>query len=253
MWNNGHDAYLESRVLSADPVELVHLLYQASIQAVGDARHHLAEGRIMERSKAITRACKINIELAAALDFEKGGELSKRLAGLYDYMRQRLLEANLKQADAPLEEVLGLLTTLGEAWETIRFGQSTAQPAVEPVISEEKPADQTERSWSEAPEESTSPWLKRTEETTCAWEQPVFATANAWPQPSAETPNPWAQPAAETTSPWAQPQAETVSPWAQPTLEIASPWAQASIEADSSWAQTEVPEPVGCGAHAWSF
>ena len=27
MWNNGHDAYLETRVLTADPIELVNLLY----------------------------------------------------------------------------------------------------------------------------------------------------------------------------------------------------------------------------------
>ena len=66
MWNNGHDAYLESRVLSADPVELVNMLYQASTQAVRDARVHLAEGRIMERTRAINRACQINIELSAA-------------------------------------------------------------------------------------------------------------------------------------------------------------------------------------------
>ena len=42
MKSNRHDAYLESRVLSADPVELVHMLYQACVQAVREARHHLA-------------------------------------------------------------------------------------------------------------------------------------------------------------------------------------------------------------------
>ena len=26
MWQNAHDSYLESRILSADPIELVHLL-----------------------------------------------------------------------------------------------------------------------------------------------------------------------------------------------------------------------------------
>ena len=46
MWNSGHDAYLESRVLTADPIELVNLLYQACTQAVREARYHLAAGRI---------------------------------------------------------------------------------------------------------------------------------------------------------------------------------------------------------------
>ncbi len=120
MWNNGHDAYLESRVLTADPVELVNMLYQACIQAVREARRHLAESRIAERSREINRACEIVIELATSLDHERGGEISQRLALLYDYMQRRLLEANMQQSDAPLADVLGLLSTLSEAWAGIR-------------------------------------------------------------------------------------------------------------------------------------
>jgi flagellar protein FliS len=120
MRNDGHDAYLESRVLSADPVELVHMLYQACVQAVRDARHHLAQGEIGERSRAINKACEILMELNGALDRERGGDLSSRLAQLYDYMQTRLLEANIQQSDGQLAEVLGLLVTLGEAWEGTR-------------------------------------------------------------------------------------------------------------------------------------
>ena len=120
MWNNGHDAYLESRVLSADPIELVNLLYQACIQAVRDARHYLAGGDIGERSRAINKACEILMELNASLNRENGGEIAGRLAQLYDYMLGRLLEANMQQTDNPLAEVLALLATLGEGWQGVR-------------------------------------------------------------------------------------------------------------------------------------
>ena len=139
-YNNGHDAYLESRVLSADPIELVHMLYQACIESVRNARVHLSERRIMERSQAINRACEITFELSAALDFERGGDFSQRLAALYDYMRRQLIEANLKQADAPLAEVLGLLTTLAEAWEAIRPAEPAPEPAAEAPGSWAQPA-----------------------------------------------------------------------------------------------------------------
>jgi flagellar secretion chaperone FliS len=129
MWNNGQDAYLESRVLTADPIELVNLLYQSGMQAVRDARLHLAEGRIAERSREINKACQIVIELATALDHERGGEISQRLALLYDYMQRRLIEANMQQSDGPLADVLGLLSTLSEAWAEIRNPE--AKPAVE--------------------------------------------------------------------------------------------------------------------------
>jgi flagellar protein FliS len=138
MWNNGHDAYLESRILAADPVELVNMLYQGCRQAVRDAREHLAAGRIGERSKAITLAFEILAELAGSLDRPRGGEISERLARLYDYMQCRLLDANIKQSDEPLVEVLGLLNTLSEAWEGVR------KPEPKPVMQASSP-------WSHAP------------------------------------------------------------------------------------------------------
>jgi flagellar protein FliS len=119
MWNEAHSAYLESRILSADPVELVSLLYQACTSHVRDARHHLAEGDILARSQSITRASEILLELSSSLDHQRGGEISQRLASLYDYMVNRLFEANLRQSDGPLAETLGLLATLSEAWEGV--------------------------------------------------------------------------------------------------------------------------------------
>ena len=128
MWNDAHDAYLENRVLSAGPVELVALLYQACTARVREARIHLEAGRIAERSRAINRAHEILNELATSLDFDRGGEISTRLAHLYDYMQRRLLDANLEQADAPLAEVLGLLATLSEAWDGVGRQLAPAPP-----------------------------------------------------------------------------------------------------------------------------
>ncbi len=131
MWQSAHDAYIESRILSADPIELVRLLYQAAVDAVREARQHLADGEIMKRSRAVTKAGEIIRELATSLDHERGGEISRTLAGLYDYMQQRLLDANLRQNDAPMAEVIGLLTTLAEGWDGI-CGRTPKQPEETP-------------------------------------------------------------------------------------------------------------------------
>jgi flagellar protein FliS len=105
--------------LNADPVKLVIILYRASMEAVGTARKHLANGSIRERSRQINKAFEMIGELRGALNHEAGGEISGRLAGLYVYMQQRLLEANCKQVDPPLAEVEKLLSTLLEAWYTV--------------------------------------------------------------------------------------------------------------------------------------
>jgi len=125
MWN---DAYLESRVLSADPLELIHILYEHTLRMVRDARWHLAEGDITGRGKATSRAIAALTELDLSLDRKAGGSISRNLAELYHYMRCRLLEANIQQTDAPLAEVETLVQTLTEAWRGILPGAQAVTP-----------------------------------------------------------------------------------------------------------------------------
>jgi flagellar protein FliS len=127
--SNPYAAYLESQVLSASPLELVHLAYEGAIKAIADAREHLAAGRIQDRARAIAKALDLLIELARGLDFERGGDLSVQLARLYDYMQRRLAEANAKQIAEPLAEVQGLLENLDEAWKTISTDTGMAAAA----------------------------------------------------------------------------------------------------------------------------
>jgi flagellar secretion chaperone FliS len=132
MYANANAAYLESRVHSADPVELIRILYEAAFGAVTDARRHLAAGAIAERSRSINKACAVLAELISSLDRERGGEIAQRLGQLYDYMYARLIEANRRQADAPLADVLGLLATLSEAWEGAGSAAQPEAPAQAP-------------------------------------------------------------------------------------------------------------------------
>ncbi len=134
MYSNENNAYLDTRVLSADPIEVVRLLDHAATGAVRDARRRREEGDIAARSRSISRACAVLTELLSALDRERGGEIAQRLAALYDYMHRKLIEANLRQADAPLAEVLGLLTTLSEAWEGVQPEPQPAAPAEKPWV-----------------------------------------------------------------------------------------------------------------------
>jgi len=142
-----HDAYLESKVLSADPLELVRIMYQGALEAVANARRRLAENDVLGRSREITRAHAILTELALSLNHEAGGDLSRNLAELYDYMQRRLLEAHLQQSDAPLAEVAKLLATLLEGWNQCH--PPGEAPGVEPQLVGLEPASEyVAQSWS---------------------------------------------------------------------------------------------------------
>jgi flagellar biosynthetic protein FliS len=75
------------------------------------------------------KAWDILHELSTSLDRAQAPELSSRLAELYAHMQQRLIDANVQQADAPLAEVETLLITLSEAWQTVQTSAPRAREA----------------------------------------------------------------------------------------------------------------------------
>lgn len=128
---SNYGKYLETEIYSADPVERVCMLYRGAIEAAAAARRHLKAREIPQRSRQILRAHAILTELARALDPQY--EISKPLAGLYDYMRKQLLEANAKQIEPPLAEVEQILSTLYEGWKDAKPALPAAAESYQPV------------------------------------------------------------------------------------------------------------------------
>lgn len=111
-----YDHQLEAEILSADPVKLVALLYQGALDGIRDARRKLAAGDIEGRGRAVSKVSAILLHLVSTLDHERGGEISRNLAELYDYLLRRLSEGNFMQMEQPFAEVEGHLVGLHGAW-----------------------------------------------------------------------------------------------------------------------------------------
>jgi len=126
---------LETGVVAANPHQLIIMLYEGAELSVRMAIRHMNEGDLVKKSAAITKASTIILEgLRTALDTRQGGKLAMQLDALYDYMGKRLMLAHLKNQTEPLEEVLGLLRELHDAWKQIGVtGQSPAVPLQHPI------------------------------------------------------------------------------------------------------------------------
>ncbi|WP_027776993.1 flagellar export chaperone FliS [Paraburkholderia caledonica] len=134
--HSGANAYarvgVETGVMGASPHRLIVMLYQGARQAIAQARMHLQQGNVPGRGEAIGKAIQIvESGLQQSLNLEVGGEIAERLNALYSYMSRRLLEANIKESEAMLVEVDGLLATLEEAW--IGIAPEIARMAAQPV------------------------------------------------------------------------------------------------------------------------
>ena len=138
------DPYLESRVLAADPVELIHILYEHALVQVKLGRAALRDGNIAGRSQAISKALAALGELEGSLDYSAVGSISQNLARLYQYMRKRLVDGNLKRDDRALAKVESLMQTLDEGWTAMQ--RAASSPAALP--SSHAVAETAAHSWS---------------------------------------------------------------------------------------------------------
>jgi flagellar protein FliS len=136
-FNAGASAYAkistESGAMSASPHQLISMLFDGVKTAITMARHHMAHKEIAAKGNAISKAINIiDNGLKASLDAEAGGkagaELVANLASLYDYIIQRLMQANLRNDPALLDEADRLLDNLSSAWREIDPKNPGAMP-----------------------------------------------------------------------------------------------------------------------------
>lgn len=108
--------YLETELRTATPIQIVVRLYGAVLRHTQAAIDADRAGRIAERGERISRVIAIVGELRGAVDLEQGGEIAQNLEALYQFVGERLLDANRDGAEKILEEVLSVLRPLHEAW-----------------------------------------------------------------------------------------------------------------------------------------
>src|ERR1051326_378282 len=146
--------YLESRILAAQPAELIEILYQIAIQSWRMSIEYLKNGDAMARAGEVTRAQEAVNELMAALDHSVGASFTQTLAALYAYVQQQILKGHTGQSEEAFHRAMGILTTLQEGWKGVRAEQShptqtAAQPsyaAAELEIAEEPRESVSDRS-----------------------------------------------------------------------------------------------------------
>lgn len=110
------NAYRESAVLTASPVQLVVMLYDGANRFLTQASVLYDQGDAIEAGQRLGRAQAIVEELLATLDLEQGGDVAPRLQGIYVYCLKLMHAARFEKTSAPLTEVAGLLAELRESW-----------------------------------------------------------------------------------------------------------------------------------------
>jgi flagellar protein FliS len=109
----------QSSIAAATPHRLIQLMMERALAKIGIARGHMQREEVSEKGANISDAIGIINGLQASLNHKADAKMSENFDALYSYMMRRLLEANLKDEIAILDEVSGLLSELKEAWDAI--------------------------------------------------------------------------------------------------------------------------------------
>lgn len=112
-----HQAYKHNQITTTDPCTVLLMLYQGTIDSLRRCKEHMIAGKMAEKGKEILRANDIINQFLIALDYDVAGELAHNLAGLYRYMLDQILVANVKNESQPLDTVISLLSTLLSGWQ----------------------------------------------------------------------------------------------------------------------------------------
>jgi flagellar protein FliS len=114
---NAYNTYRQTQAQTAAPGELIVMLYRGAARFVASAIEAIEANDVEASHNQLVRAQAVITELLESLNVEQGGEVGRNLFRLYEFMNQRLVDANLRKDPAPARDVERLLRELLPAWE----------------------------------------------------------------------------------------------------------------------------------------
>lgn len=128
MVNNGYNQYLRSKVLTASKAELTLMLYDGAIKFCNMGIMCIEKKDIPGANTNIKKTEAILEEFMATLNYKY--PVANDFKNVYEYLHERLVEANLKKDVEILNEVLGHLREMRDTWKEVMRTANTQKSAI---------------------------------------------------------------------------------------------------------------------------
>ena len=123
--------------MTMTPGEMLLKLYDEVITQLNAVRQFNVEKDYQGANASLKKAQRIITYLNQTLDFQY--EISGSLSALYDYFLRRLVDANVHKDNAPIDEVLPMITELRETFaQADKNSRSGASGAPAPAAADQK-------------------------------------------------------------------------------------------------------------------
>lgn len=111
--------HIHGGIETASPHRLVQMLMEGALEKILAAKGFMSKNEVAKKGEQISWAISIIDSLRSSLNVEVGGDFAQNLLDLYNYMERRLLEANINNDTAMLDEVGQLLIEIKSGWDAI--------------------------------------------------------------------------------------------------------------------------------------
>ena len=135
--------YQKTHIETASQETILIMLHDGVIQFLNKAKIAMDNKDIQESHNNLMNAQNILHEFLHTIDPEPNPELAQHLTNLYNYLISQLVEANMKQVQEPIDNVLSFIKDLKATWEQAiiaQHGGAVPQPAKD---DEDEPEERT--------------------------------------------------------------------------------------------------------------
>ncbi len=119
---NGADAYRETDANTMTREKLIVLLYEKIVSNLREAEKAATQDDRLTMTQMLNHSQRIVSELRNALNHEIGGDISRNLESLYDFMFHEHLQMLVNSNPLHAQNCLRVITPLLDAWRSIPVG-----------------------------------------------------------------------------------------------------------------------------------
>ncbi|AVP54253.1 flagellar protein FliS [Clostridium tetani] len=114
--NNAYNTYKTNSVNYASKEQLLLMVLDGAVKFSKIAKQGIEKKDIVKAHENIIKTQNIFYELMATLDVEQGGQWAENLMRIYDFIVQKLLEANIKKDVKVMNEIIPLIEDIRDTW-----------------------------------------------------------------------------------------------------------------------------------------
>ncbi|MDG5788648.1 flagellar export chaperone FliS [Evansella sp. AB-P1] len=109
------------------PQEITSLLYEACLNNLEDAKDAIDQQNHVLANEKLQKSNDILVRLGAGINYE-AGIIADQLDALYNYLAEKVIEANITKNEVIIEEVIQHIEALSSSWKDAMIKNKDSQP-----------------------------------------------------------------------------------------------------------------------------